>query len=378
MRAAPSGRETLAALAVYLCFAVILTLPALASPVPVFLGDTKTDLWKHVWGHWWVAGSIQQHLAWPLMTRLQSFPWGGTLFVIDPFNCLLSATVLAPFSRPTAFNLMVIVQLVFSAWAAWRLACHVTGDAAASLAAGTVFAFSAWQLSYSVASGVSETLGLACIPLTALFALRSIDAPGIKYPMLAGGALVLAGLNSWYLLLFSCLLTAILLLAAGLVGKPGSWLPRPDRSIWSRAFLTLMFAFVGLFPMAVRFADSFDATTSLEPPVDQRVAFTTTMERQLDFFTLSDFFTPGKSNLRVVNVVERLMQTPYLGLLALLLAAWAVARKAPGALVWLAAGCLFMSLSLGPSVALTPDWQSVAAVNFPFLALHTVLGFWLI
>lgn len=378
MRRSPPLRDSLGAFLLFQAFAVLLASPALLSPDPVFLGHPESDLHKHLWGHWLVASSLRDTMAWPLFTHLHNFPWGGTLFVIDPFNCLACTLLELWLPAHVAFNLLVVVQLGFGGWGAWRLAWHVTEDSAASLACGAIYGFSPWVLAYTVSSGVSETLGLAWIPLSALAVLRLLGRASWKDAVWAGFVLIMAGLNTWYFLLFSLILGGVLAALSLVAGKDDTWLPRPTWRFVPHVGLALALAFAGLFPLVTLFRASFDAASSLEPAMDQRVMYTTSLERQVDFFTVSDFVLPGKDRLRVTRVLEQLAQTPYVGLVALLLAAFGLARGGRAGVTWACLGGSFFLLSLGPAIGFTRGWHSGLPTNFLFTLMFNVLGFWLI
>ncbi|MBM3460817.1 MAG: hypothetical protein FJX76_01820 [Armatimonadetes bacterium] len=351
------------AAAFYLGLALLVALPALQSSEPAFLGHPDSDMWKHAWGHWWLGNHLR-HFSWPIFTTLQNYPWGGNLFVIDPFNAMLAA-VLGIFVPPTAsFNAIVVGQLALAGWGAWRLATRLTGDSWAALVAGVVYGFSPWVLSYSVSSGVSETLGLAWIPLSAHWMLGAAEGQRRDVP-LAAAALFLAGFNSWYYLFFALLLWG-LLAGGALLGSLPAW------PAWRHVVIAGMLAAVALSPLAWKFSSSM-ATKSLGP-ID-REEFAKSPEYLQNFFTVSDFVLPGKDRLRVTSTVDRLAQTPYLGLLALALAILAWRRRE--ARVWAWGAAIFCVLSLGPMVGLTRGWGSSAPINGLYWLWQHGFGLWL-
>lgn len=367
---APSRLAALVAAAGYLLLALVVALPALVGEGPSFLGHPQSDCWKHVWGHWWLGTQLGEGGGWPIHTRLQNFPWGGTLFVIDPFNALASMLLQSLVPPHVAFNTLVILQMAFGGWAAWRLASSICGDAAAAAVAGVIYGFSPWMLSYSVASGVSETLGIGWIPLAALWVLGTAASGAWEDALLAALALIMAALSSWYFLVYALVLSALLLTGAA---RAEEGLPRVAAGAWRPLALALVLAAVTLLPLALKFYASLADTSSLGPR--DRASFTASPEYQENFFRVSDFLIPGKHRLEVSTVVDRLVKTPYLGWLALALACIAVRRDGARARIWLAGAGLFLLLSLGPLVRFSADLRSEAPVNLAYGLASPLLGF---
>lgn len=366
----PSRRQSLGAAAAYALLAVIVGLPALLASEPSLIGHPASDMWKHAWGHWWIHDQLA-HGTLTTFTTLQNFPWGGTLFVIDPFNAAVSAALQRVLPLYAAFNIVVLGQLAFGAWAAWRLAYAVTGDGFASAVAGVVYGFSPWMLAYSVASGVSETLGIGFIPLSALVTLRAAVTASKRDAALAGLCLALAGLSSWYYLVFAVLLCAFLLLTSALGWSDA--LGRPRAAALRTLPLAPLVTVVLLAPLAWAFITSIQGEASLGPR--DRAAFTASREYRDGFFRVTDFVIPGKSRLRLSMVVDRLAKTPYVGWVALLLAGLGLRREGRRARPWLVGAALFFMLSLGPAILITDGWATAYDVNLVYLAGRPALGF---
>ena len=366
----PSRRQSLGAAAAYGVLAVIMGLPALLADQPSLLGHPESDVWKHAWGHWWVREQLG-HGALSTFTTLQNFPWGGTLFVIDPLNAAASSLLQGVLPLYAAFNVVVLAQLAFGGWAAWRLAYAVTGDGFASAVAGVVYGFSPWMLAYSVASGVSETLGIGWIPLAAVVTLRTASTASKRDAVLAGLCLAGAGLSSWYYLVFAVVLCVFLLVASAF--GVSDTLPPPRGSSLRALLLAPLVAGLLLAPLAWAFISSIQGDASLGPR--DRAAFTASKEYRDGFFRVTDFVVPGKSRLRLSMVVDRLAKTPYVGWVALLLALAGLRRDWGRARPWGAGAALFFVLSLGPAILLTDAFATEYDVNLVYLVGRPLLGF---
>jgi hypothetical protein len=128
-----------------------------------------------------------------------------------------------------------------------------------------------------------------------------------------------------------------------------------------------------LLPLIVAFYRSAQDGSSLGPR--DRGAFTASKAFEENFFRVTDFVMPGKGRLQVSKVVDRLAKTPYVGWVALLLAALAVARRTRRARLWMAAAAIFFLLSLGMAIRLSESLGSSLPNNLLCILLGRVIGF---
>ncbi|HEY4231715.1 MAG TPA: hypothetical protein VGO79_16230, partial [Thermoanaerobaculia bacterium] len=169
---APRGRESLLAAVFYAALTVLMTWPQTAhlSNRTTDLGDAKLEAWVLQW-------DFRQTLRDPLnlfqapifhparyALAFSENNYGGAIFGFP----LLAAGAPAWVN----YNVNLLLAMLFSAWACWRLASYVTGDPAASLAAGVVFAFLPYKISQLVHLHM-EWGGFFC--LECLFLLRYLD-----------------------------------------------------------------------------------------------------------------------------------------------------------------------------------------------------------
>jgi hypothetical protein len=105
-------------------------------------------------------------------------------------------------------NLLFLLGMFLSALAAWALAREVTGDPAASLLAGLVYAFLPWRLSQL--PHLQFQWG-AFLPLLLLFLLRYLEEGRRRDLLLFGGCFVWNALCNIHYALFSGVLVALVL-----------------------------------------------------------------------------------------------------------------------------------------------------------------------
>jgi hypothetical protein len=171
--------------------------PALLHFTDAAIGNAGSDALKHVWSQWWVVTRLMEDGAIPLHTTLIHHPIGGAFWSLDTVNALIGLPLRAVLGPVATYNAVLILDLCAAALATMRLAREFTDDVHAQTLAGVGFAFSAWVLSFSVASGVSETALFFPIPLVLLLAMHSWHKPGLGAPIAAGLLLGLQGIGCW-------------------------------------------------------------------------------------------------------------------------------------------------------------------------------------
>ena len=215
----PEGRvarpEAIRAALLFAALTVLMTWPQAAH-----LGDRLNDLWDAKQNAWILDWDFRQTLHDP--ANLFQAPilhparyalafsenlYGGAVFGF-PLRAL-GAPILVN------YNLVFLFSMAFSAWAAWLLAAYVTGDAAASLVAGLVYAFVPWR--FAQLPHINMQLG-AFLCLLFYFLLRYLDEG--RRRDLAGFGVCFAWnlLSTFHYGLFSGFLVAVVLAVEGLAG----------------------------------------------------------------------------------------------------------------------------------------------------------------
>lgn len=201
-------RETLFAAAVFLLATVLLTWPQAARP-----GSGLGDLWDAKLNAWIFHWDYHQTFRDPLrlfhantfypakyVLAFSENLWGAAVFGFPLYAVGASTTFV--------YNFLFLLGMFLSALAAWALARYVTGDAAASLLAGFVYAFVPWRLSQI--PHVQFQWG-PFLPLLLLFLLRYLDSGRRRDAVLFGVFFAWNALTNVHYALFSGILVAVVL-----------------------------------------------------------------------------------------------------------------------------------------------------------------------
>lgn len=207
------SRSELGTLLLYLLLAMVVTWPMalhISDGVP---GVEEGDIWDHLWSMDWTRRAIVEPGVTLFFNPWAYIPEGLLLFPMNLVNELLSVPLQLLFGTIAAYNLMTIILLVFAAWAAFRLALHLTDNHAAALVAGTVFGFTPCILS-SLPNGTPETLSAGWMPLYIWMLLRSAprrDGPSLVVPAVI---LFMSAVSCWYYGAFNVMFTVLYVVSA--------------------------------------------------------------------------------------------------------------------------------------------------------------------
>ncbi|NLD42724.1 MAG: hypothetical protein GX657_04430 [Chloroflexi bacterium] len=187
----------LSVLLLYLVLTVVLTYPlvthvATAVPGPPDAnGAWLYDLWKTRQG---LAGIVQGgHLPAP-----RQYADGPSLGVA---NHLLALPVLLLGNEVLAYNALLFLSFVLTAYGTYLLVMYITGNPYAAAVSGCILAFAPLRLHW-LATGQLPLLATQWIPLTFLSLERALREQRRRHGLLAGLFLGLAMLSSWsYVLL---------------------------------------------------------------------------------------------------------------------------------------------------------------------------------
>jgi hypothetical protein len=216
---APQGRvtrpEAIRATVFFLALTVLMTWPQAAH-----LGDRLNDLWDAKQNAWILDWDFRQTLHDPanlfqapiLHPARYALAFSENLYGGAVFGFPLRALGVPILVN---YNLVFLFSMAFSAWSAWLLATYVTGDAAASLVAGLVYAFVPWR--FAQLPHINMQLG-AFLCLLFYFLLRYLDSG--RRRDLAGFGVCFAWnlLSTFHYGLFSGFLVAVVLAVEGLAG----------------------------------------------------------------------------------------------------------------------------------------------------------------
>jgi hypothetical protein len=240
---------------------------------------------------------------------------------------------------PTAtYNLLVLAGFALSAWAMWRLVAAWTGDEAAGAVAGCAFAFNAHLLTRFAHL---QALHAEFVPIVLLAVDRLASAPRARHALLLALGVVLVGLTSVYLLLFTAAAAVI-----GLLARWPEWRSHPTPAFGWAAGGALSAA-IALAPVLWPYWE-VNRELGLERTLADTAQYSATWRDylatggRLHHALWSHRFLPGGDAL-----------FPGLTVLALAAVAWVDRRRHPGRVrMLLGIGLAGVLLSLGPSLPL--------------------------
>lgn len=365
IRRREGAREIAVTALEYLALVLLATEPAVLSLRSAAIGDAYSDMWKHLWGLWWFRDALVNHHTLPLFTTDINYPQGGYLYFADPLTALVSVPLQPLLGLVMTYNVLIMAQVLGGCLGAYLLGRELGLARPGAFITGVVYGLSPYVLSYSVASGVTETVNLAWPPLYLLFLLRSLRGEGLRAQVVAGVTLFLTAFSCWYYSEFMLLMTAFCVLFGE--GGTGTWAAAVfERG--RRAIPILVVGFCLILPFAAAFAQTLKNPYNLvtpdkhglpnAPPVERNAGTTGDYlgEDQLNFTGLLDFVQPGKENATITLSMDRLTRVYYLGWIAItLVIVGLVLTPRPWSRTvhfWLWTTVAFALLSLGPTIHL--------------------------
>ncbi len=209
-------RRWIALGALYAVAAVVFTWPMPAHLSTHLWGD-RFDAWTTLWLLWQLADTLTEPAA---LTDRILYPAGYNLW---SFGHIALQLISAPFIRlglspVTAYNLLALGALVFSALSAHALGEQIAGDEAsrpARLAAGGLAAAAFTYNPYlygELRAGCLELVAAGFLPLFLRALLRLSERPDRRGVLWAGALLAITGPFNWYYALFAGMLGSAFLL----------------------------------------------------------------------------------------------------------------------------------------------------------------------
>jgi len=317
------------------------TWPALPTLTTRLLGHPFSEVDNHLWMAWF---------GWRADAPMRNLPAGFDLPLMDPVNLLwwVPGSFLG---GVFAYNIAVIGNLAVAALGGWMLARELTGSRAAALVGMAATAFSPF-LSGVIEFGITESWPVGWVAIHAALLLRYARTGSLQSA--AGASLALAAvlLSGWYHAFFA------LVAEVGL----GVW-ALALRPRFTTVAVIVAQGLVALAPVLPRLRETQEKGTiwaSRFQGLTQPKAYTD-WEAQPRFGTdLLNLLLPHPGELPVARTV-------YVGAIVLLLAAFALRRRAGWALVAIATA--FWVLTLG-------HWLRVGGV--PVSGLGPLPAGWLV
>jgi len=130
------------------------------------------------------------------------YPEGTSLafHTLSLFNTLLGVPLQAVFGRLGTYNFLLFLGSVLSGWGAYLLGFYLCRNHWGAWLCSLIFAFSPYRLAH-----LEHHLNLAStqfIPFFALYLVKLMDTPRVRYAWAAAFFLFLAGICSWYYLVY--------------------------------------------------------------------------------------------------------------------------------------------------------------------------------
>ena len=193
----------------YLILSIVVTWPLLPR-IDTTLSGGSTDAMLHYWNGWWVLQAFQEGTS-PYSTNLLFHPIGVSLayqnfawLSILPWLVLQSAV-----DGITSYNLVILLNLALSGFAAYLLTNELTGKHLAAFIAGLIYLSWPFRLSQLDHPNLISTQWIPFFLLSLIWAIRYRR---IRYGLLAGLCLALVGYTRWQLLIPAVVMSGIYLL----------------------------------------------------------------------------------------------------------------------------------------------------------------------
>jgi hypothetical protein len=234
-------RSTALAAALCLLLAVVHTWPLATSPGTLSRND-NADAELNEWILAWVAHQLPRSPA-HLFDGNIFYPERDTLAFSEPL--IVPALMGAPLqwlgaSPVFTFNIVLLLGFALTAWAGYTVAFEWTGDRAAGMLAGSMFAFNTHTMTRLAHVQGIHAWGLPLALLSAdrlLVRARWRDAAWLALWMTA------MAYTSGYLIVFAAVMVGVILVA-----RIADWWPRPGRTIMLFAAATAM-ATIAVIPV---------------------------------------------------------------------------------------------------------------------------------
>ncbi len=231
----------LATFALFLLLAIVHTWPLATNPAGLSRNDTH-DTVHHEWILAWDAHALATNPL-GLFDTNTFYPERDTLAYSD--HIIVQGIVGAPFiwagaSPVLAYNVVLVIGLVLTAWTTSLVVGKWTGSELAGLLSGSLMAFNAMTLTRF--AEVQDQY-LAFFPLALAALDRVLETPRVRHALQLAGWFVLQALTCGYLLAF----TSLAFIAAVLV-RPADWVGPRFRKVAPLLLLAGGVSVVALLP----------------------------------------------------------------------------------------------------------------------------------
>ena len=397
--------------AVFLAMTLGIMAPVLPHLTDRVIGDEASDIWTHLWGYYWTERSLFTEHAIPLKLDYIRYPMGGVLYHIDLLNSLFMLPLKHFFGYAMGFNFLVFLQLFGCAMAMYYLAYYFTKSPTASILGAMTWAFSSFTIEFALASGVSERLNLAWMPLFFLCFIKILETNRRRYYLFAGLIFFLTSLGSWkygFLIYCLALFFSVYRLALPIWNRlfhrseaPANLKSEYVNSVLKQLLPLALICALFAVPLSTLAARSVTDWEAIYVNPDSKSMFWDGHSRipHIEIFAMSDYFSPINNPPVITAMYDRLYQTAFIGNVIILLALFSMFVRKPHVRFFFPAALLFLILAMGPVfrfvrfghlfkspafsllalitpyiTTMTPSWEFSVAARFCF-AISAAVGF---
>ena len=224
-KTANTAREHLLALTGYVVLSIAVTWPTALHFTTEGLGTFYLDRVQNLWNGWWVKTALLDRHTNPFSTDLLLYPQGADLYfhTLNLPGTLLALPVQVLAGPVAGYNFGMLLALVLSGYAGYRLVRYLTGHAGAAFVGGIIYGFS--PLVLFQLRGHTQIISLQWLALCIEFYLRAWNGRQRRDALLAGVFFALALLTVGYFEVFLAIFF-VLHLGWALLTRPGRL---PDR-----------------------------------------------------------------------------------------------------------------------------------------------------
>ncbi|MDP6931876.1 MAG: hypothetical protein QGG40_03130 [Myxococcota bacterium] len=353
----------------FVVLAGALTWPMLRHPATEALGSARGDGIKHLWTLWWMRASVWNEGQLPFHTTLINWPVGMDLYPIEPLNGLFG--VLAPWMNVVLLsNLLIFGNLVATGMAGAWFGRELSGNDGGGFVAGTMLMGSSVMACF-VHLGAAELTHIWWLPLGFGTLIRARKGTSWMPFLALSGCLVGATLSCFYLGMFLAMGTLVWSIST-------LWAGRRTPILLVQYAVAAGLGLCVVVPVATVFSGSYELgsvpdvsfMSYLSGEHGQPITDPTTARLEL-----SQLWTPGRE---AANWQESAYGAGrYVGVVALLLAAWGLIRRPRQGIPWLLVAAVGLVFAQGSYLTMGGEEVLVGGrkLQMPLVWLNRAMGY---
>ena len=352
----------------YLAAALIMFYP-ITLHMNSYVPGTGSDAYQNLWYSWWVKNAVFNLHSNAFYTKLLYWPIGFNLAfsTLSPLSGVISI-LFQPLGTIFSYNILFFLGFVTSGLSMFILAHYLTKNSYASAIAGFTFTFSAFHIAKSL---FIHFIFIGWAPLFLYFLLRLVYEGDKKYWNILGMSTSLAlstllGNIEQTIMIFLVLVFMVIVFAAYKATR---------KKVLSIGFATsillvLLLAFVigswnyvpllravfnsgGLGTANYLNNATYNGYWSINP-----IAFFVPSYLNGIFYK-----TELSSGLNFVYLPDPIEKVGYIGLIAIILAIYAIGHDRKSMMPWLVGAIIFIVLSMGPLFGLYRLYHAIPGIN---------------